>query len=98
VFGGEAIRDKSSDSLKQLQTEYVASASEKRARAYHFGSQGSNDVFSNHTSHSNRMVPVYLFGTKGDLKSVMGENSRYRDPEKIKATYGFLTRATSIGC
>jgi alkaline phosphatase len=94
VFGGEAIRDKSSDSLKQLQTEYVASASEKRARAYHFGSQGSNDVFSNHTSHSNRMVPVYLFGTKGDLKSVMGENSRYRDPEKIKATYGFLPERT----
>ena len=67
---------------------------QKTTRAYHFGSQGPGDVFSNHTSHSNRLVPVYLFGRKGDLGSVMGENSRYRDPEKIKATYGFLPENT----
>ena len=45
-------------------------------------------------SHSNRLVPVYLFGRKGDLKAVTGENSRYRDAEKIKATYGFLPENT----
>ncbi len=28
---------------------------------------GAGDVFSNHTSHSNRLVPVYLFGKKADL-------------------------------
>ena len=61
-------------------------ASQKTARAYHFGSQGPGDVFSNHTSHSNRLVPVYVFGRKADLGAVTGENSRYRDPEKIKAT------------
>ena len=82
------------DRLKELQTAYVASAGQKMARAYHFGSQGPGDVFSNHTSHTNRLVPVYVFGKKADLGAVMGENSRYRDPEKIKATYGFLPENT----
>jgi alkaline phosphatase len=82
------------DRLKSLQTEYVGNHDRKTARAYHFGSQGPGDVFSNHTSHSNRLVPVYLFGRKGDLRAVMGENSRYRDAEKVKETYGFLPENT----
>ena len=61
---------------------------QKADRAYHFGSQGAKNVFSNHTSHSNRLVPVYVFGTKADLKSVTGKNSRYRDASKIKELFG----------
>ena len=98
VFGAglEAVaaRGGEPDRLKDLQAAYVANWNQKAARAYHFGSQGPGDVFSNHTSHSNRLVPVYLFGKKADLKAVMGENSRYREPEKIKATYGFLPANT----
>jgi alkaline phosphatase len=86
--------DHKSDRLKELQTSYVAGATQKVARAYHFGSQGPGDVFSNHTSHTNRLVPVYVFGKKASLGAVMGVNSRYRDPEKIKATYGFLPENT----
>ncbi len=82
------------DRLRALQAEYIGNYRQKTARAYHFGSQGPGDVFSNHQSHSNRLVPVYLFGRKGDLKAVTGENSRYRDAEKIKATYGFLPENT----
>ncbi|MFI5458791.1 MAG: alkaline phosphatase [Isosphaerales bacterium] len=82
------------DRLKQLQTTYVVNAGQKRPRAYHFGSQGPGDVFSNHTSHTNRLVPVYVFGRKADLGAVTGQNSRYRDPEKIKALYGFLPENT----
>ena len=89
-----AAGDHESDRLKELQTSYVAGASQKMARAYHFGSQGPGDVFSNHTSHTNRLVPVYVFGKKADLAAVTGANSRYRDPEKIKATYGFLPENT----
>ncbi|MBX6315681.1 MAG: alkaline phosphatase [Isosphaeraceae bacterium] len=77
-----------------MQEEYVAHKNEKTARAYHFGSQGPNDVFSNHTSHTNRLIPVYVFGKKADLGSVTGPNSRYRDPEKIKALYGALPENT----
>ncbi len=82
------------DRLKDLQTSYVAGAGQKIARAYHFGSQGPGDVFTNHTSHTNRLVPIYLFGAKADLGAVTGQNSRYRDPEKIKALFGFLPENT----
>ncbi len=41
------------------------------------------------------MVPVYVFGQKADLGAVTGENSRYRDPEKIKA--GVRSRAREHG-
>ena len=99
-----------SDVLRKLQTRYAASAGEKEPRVFHFGSQGAGSVFSNHASHTNRLVPVYVFGRKADLGSVTGENSRYRDAEKIRAAYGVVpentvnpgpstpTRATSTGC
>lgn len=64
-------------------------------RAYHFGSQGSGDVYSNHTSHTNRLIPVYAFGSKVRLGTVTGENSRYRDPLKIKELYGALPQNTA---
>ncbi|MGB0070205.1 MAG: hypothetical protein WBQ11_19445, partial [Isosphaeraceae bacterium] len=83
-----------SDVLKKLQTRYAASASEKEPRVFHFGSQGAGSVFSNHTSHTNRLVGVYVFGRKADLGSVIGENSRYRDAEKIRAAYGFVPENT----
>jgi alkaline phosphatase len=89
-----AVREGEPDRLKALQTAYVANGDQKTARAYHFGSQGAGGVFSNHTSHSNRLVPVYLFGKKADLSAVTGENSRYRDPEKVRAAYGFLPENT----
>ncbi len=82
------------DRLKELQTDYVSNASLKLPRAYHFGSQGPGDVFSNHTSHSNRLVPVYVFGRKADIAAVTGGNSVYRDPQSIKALYGFLPENT----
>jgi alkaline phosphatase len=91
VFGGLA---QAQDSLKELQTEAVANKAEKKARAYHFGSQGAGDVFSNHTSHSNRLIPVYTFGRKIDLGSVTGSNSVYRDASKVQALYGFLPERT----
>jgi alkaline phosphatase len=84
----------SEDRIKELQTANVATQKEKRARPYHFGSQGAGDVFSNHASHSNRLVPVYTFGRKMDLGAVTGRNSRYRDAEEVKALYGFLPENT----
>jgi alkaline phosphatase len=89
-----AAEDPIHDRLKELQTLYATNRSEKMPRAYHFGSQGAGDVFSNHTSHSNRLVSVYVFGKKADLAAVTGANSRYRDAEKLKATYGFMPKNT----
>jgi alkaline phosphatase len=82
------------DRLKEIQAEAVKAKGEKIPRAYHFGSQGAGGVFSNHTSHSNRLIPVYTFGRKVDLGAFTGSNSPYRDPAKVKALYGFLPERT----
>ncbi len=91
VSGGLA---RGQDPLKDLQTQAVARKAEKIPRAYHFGSQGAGDVFSNHTSHSNRLIPIYTFGRKIDLGSVTGANSIYRDASKLRALYGFVPERT----
>ncbi len=91
LFAGAAL---AGDHLKELQTEYSTHPERKVDRVYHFGSQGPGDVFSNHGSHSNRQVPVYVWGRKADLGSIMGENSSYRDAEKVKKLYGFLPENT----
>jgi alkaline phosphatase len=82
------------DKLKTLQAEAIAHKGDKVQRAYHFGSQGAGGVFSNHTSHSNRLIPVYTFGRKVDLGAVTGSNSAYRDASKVKDLYGFLPERT----
>jgi alkaline phosphatase len=63
------------------------------------GHWGSNpDQYSAWTSHSNRLIPVYTFGTAGkgkgiDLASYTGEKSLYRDQTAIRRLY----RAESEG-
>jgi alkaline phosphatase len=42
--------------------------------------------------HSNRLVPVYTFGI--DLRTVAGEQSVYRQPERIRELYGQLPDGT----
>ena len=82
------------DLIKQIQLAAIANKGEKRDRPYHFGSQGAGGVFSNHTSHTNRLIPIYTFGRKIDLGAVTGSNSAYRDPAKVKALYGFVPERT----
>jgi alkaline phosphatase len=82
------------DRIKALQTAAVANANVKMPRPYHFGSQGPGDVFSNHASHTNRLIPVYVFGRKARLDAVTGANSVYRDADKLRALYGFLPEHT----
>lgn len=77
------------DHLKLFQTAAVAAAGQKRDRVYHFGSQGPGGVFSNHASHTNRLVPFYTFGRALDPAAVTGANSVYRDPKRLEALYGF---------
>jgi alkaline phosphatase len=44
------------------------------------------ESYSSWTNHSNRLIPVYVFG--GTLGSYTGANSIYRDAERLKALYG----------
>jgi len=85
---------RAADPIRDLQTKAMADPNAKTARAYHFGSQGPNDVFSNHKSHTNRLIPVYTFGKRIDLGQVTGANSAYRDAAKVKALYGFVPEHT----
>ncbi len=94
VFGvfaglGQVNSADRTDTLANLQKEAIAAKTEKKRRPWHFGSQGRGEVYSNHTSHSNRLIPVYAFGKKVRLADYAGANSLYRDPAKIKALYGY---------
>ncbi|MEY3460219.1 MAG: hypothetical protein RL215_3376 [Planctomycetota bacterium] len=55
--------------------------------------------WSNHTSHSNRLIPIYTFGTKGagpgvDLDSWFGTKSAYRSEDALRKIYGYLPERT----
>jgi alkaline phosphatase len=71
------------DPIRQLQIEAEISG---RADWGHWGDQpGKYVTWSN---HSNRLIPVYAFGT--DLKRVRGVNSPYRHADRLEALYGRL--------
>lgn len=69
-----------------------ASAIEKnRAEFGHWGPDPDN--YTAWGSHSNRLIPVYTFGTRGagegiDLTSYTGPNSVYRRAEAVQRLYG----------
>jgi len=75
------------DPIRQLQIEAEISS---RADWGHWGDQpGKYVTWSN---HSNRLIPVYAFGT--DLEHVRGANSPYRDAARLEALYGRLPADT----
>lgn len=78
----------SADPLRDMQNAYVDTKMEKAARAYHWGSQGPNDIFTNHGSHTNRLIPVFVYGKKADLGAFTGEHSRYRTADGVRPLYG----------
>ena len=83
------------DTLRDLQLDAVAKAREKAPRAYHFGSQGAGDVFSNHDGHTNRLIPIYTFGRRRSTSAPSpARNSAYRDAAKVRKMYGFLPENT----
>lgn len=59
----------------------------------------TSDNYIEWGTHSNRLIPVYAFGTQGagpkiDLTSYTGEASPYRDPAKVTSLYGYLPEDT----
>ena len=57
------------------------------------------ETFSSWTSHSNRLIPVYTFGTRSagegiDLDSYRGANSPYRSEDALKKLYGRVPENT----
>ncbi len=78
------------------QVQELAITNDKSPAAY----WGTNpEKYTGWKSHSNRMIPVYTFGTKGgkpgvDLDSWFGEASPYRSAEKVQALYGYVPEKT----
>ncbi|MEX0820495.1 MAG: alkaline phosphatase [Pirellulaceae bacterium] len=84
----------SADHLRELQVEAIANG---YSAAAHWGWQPDNYV--KWGSHSNRLVPVYTYGTRGagaaiDLQNYIGANSVYRDREAVQRLYGYLPDRT----
>lgn len=76
------------DHLRDLQTAAIKIGSSPVA---HWGVDPKN--YKEWGTHSNRLIPIYTFGTRGagegvDLDSYLGKNSAYRSDAKLKAIYG----------
>ncbi len=82
------------DWIRELQTKAVEQG---RADFGHWGIDPQK--YTQWGSHSNRLIPVCTFGTKGagprvDLSSYTGENSPYRREAELKRIYGRLPEKT----
>ena len=75
------------DSLREFQFRAVELG---QSDWIHWGDR--KGTFSNWTTHSNRLIPVYSFGLS--LESVKGKNSCYRDAKRITELYGRLPLST----
>ena len=69
------------DKISQMQTTAIT---DKTATWGHWGNRPSS--YSAWTNHSNRLIPVYVFG--GSFASYMNEGSVYRDAAKLEKLYG----------
>ncbi|GEM_PF-370854 len=82
------------DAIAKFQHHAIAAKSSPIA---HWGWDPENYVLWG--THSNRLLPIYTFGTKGagkgiDLQSYTGENSIYRDQARLTRLFGQVTEAT----
>ena len=75
------------DPIRQLQMEAERSG---RADWGHWGDQPGTYV--SWSNHSNRLIPVYTFGT--DLSGLQGAGSPYRDAATLETLYGQLPENT----
>jgi alkaline phosphatase len=82
------------DYVRDLQTNAIR---ENRADFGHWGTDPKN--YSAWGSHSNRLIPVYTFGTKDaggkvQLDSYSGEKSVYRNEDELRRIYGRVPEKT----
>ncbi len=90
----DSTKGNDGDIIKQLQTEAVTSNNSP------LGYWGTDpEKYCGWKNHSNRLIPVYTFGTKGagkgiDLNSYRGKNSVYRSEDALRKIYGFLPENT----
>ena len=89
-----AVPSDVTDLPKRLQSEAIA---EDKAAFGYWGTDPAK--YTGWKSHSNRLIPVYAFGTKDagegvDLNSYFGPTSDYRSEAKVQALYGYVPEKT----
>ncbi len=94
LWGCSAQTSQAGDYVRLLQSSAVESGSSPFG---HWGLTPTN--YMEWGSHSNRLIPVYTFGTKGaglgiDLENYTGEKSPYRDAAQVMALYGYPPEGT----
>lgn len=82
------------DHVRDLQTTAIKNG---KSPVAHWGVDPQN--YKEWGSHSDRLIPIYTFGTKGvadgvSLESYIGKNSAYRSEAKLKAIYGRVPSST----
>ena len=88
LFCGLAGAEVATDSI--LRTFQFRAVELDSADWIHWGDQPGQ--FSNWTTHSNRLIPVYTWGL--NLDSVAGDASPYRDKKQIEKIFGSLPKET----
>lgn len=83
-----------SDPIRALQSKAVEAG---RSPVAHWGWDSDNYLLWG--THSNRLIPVYTFGTAKagtgiDLRDYMGKNSPYRSPSTLRKLYGTVPSET----
>lgn len=92
LCGGRATI--AADWIRDLQTNAVQQG---RAEFGHWGTDPQNYILWG--THSNRLIPVYTFGTQGagpqiDLGSYSGDRSPYRQAAELRRIYGRVPAQT----
>ncbi len=82
------------DFPRQVQEQAIK---DDQSPAAHWGTNPAK--YTEWKSHSNRLIPVYAFGTKDgppgvDLGAYSGTHSLYRSEAKIQALYGYVPEKT----
>lgn len=80
-----------------LRTLQATAVQRNHSPAAHWGYDPSK--YTQWGSHSNRLIPVYTYGTRGagagvDLESYLGSNSPYRSEDSVRRIYGYLPTNT----
>ena len=94
IYGCSTQAVPAGDYVRLLQSSAVESGTSPFG---HWGLTPTN--YMEWGSHSNRLIPVYTFGTLGagpgiDLLSYQGEASPYRDVAQVRALYGYEPEGT----
>lgn len=84
------VSKRSSSSIDRVAAMQAKAMEEKSAKWGHWGNRPSG--YNAWTSHSNRLIPVYVFG--GSFAPYMNEGSVYRNASAIEKLYGQLPSNT----